>query len=82
MTLREKFAAYLEHTGCVVIQKHKRAYWTYAAPQGGYYYLGASGSLRYGRNRTTCQPVSNAFKAKALVFTDTAGLDILALLQE
>lgn len=43
-------------TGCIVVSRKA----------GGYYYLGKSGSLRYGVTRVGCVPASNKFKQMLL----------------
>lgn len=64
-TLRERFIEALQArgetevkrlTGCIV----------YTRQQGGFYFLGSSGSIRVGTNRTTSIPVSNRFKGELL----------------
>jgi len=64
-TLRERFIAGLQLrgetevkrlTGCIV----------YTRKIGGFYFLGSSGSVRIGTNRTTSVPISDRFKGELL----------------
>lgn len=68
MTHRELIARYLTHYGCVLINKTDRR-WTYSRPAGGYYYLGRSGSWRFGRNYSTSCAVTGQRKDTALSFS-------------
>lgn len=65
MTMQNKFLAMLikrgekeikRLTGCIVV----------TCKEGGYYYLGSSGSLRHGGTRTGSIPVRSKFKEKLL----------------
>lgn len=81
MTQREQIALYLESAlvGAIIIGRKdpKARRWTYAREAGGYYYLGKSGSFRFGRNVTTSLPVAERFKAGALAYKPEMETDFL-----
>lgn len=70
MTLQTRYAKGLESIGFREAKRTSR-YLVFSSEfvENIFFYLGASGSVRKGRNRTTCVPVSEQFKARLLTVT-------------
>lgn len=64
-TLREQFIAALLARGEKEVKKLTGRI-VFTRKEGGFFFIGKSGSLRYGRSVKYCIPVSNTFKALLL----------------
>jgi hypothetical protein len=70
-TLNEKFAEALTFRGEVEVHDQKTSkYRVFTRRSGGFYYLGKSGALRFGKNSTSSIPVSD--KGKELILAHLA----------
>ena len=67
-TLRERFEIALKMRGETLTKRLARKL-VYTRKEGGYYYLGKSGSLRHGETIAGSIPVSDKFKQLLLELT-------------
>lgn len=67
-TMREQFAKALKECGEREVSSRSGKYLTFTRKEeeGTFYFIGKSGSLRYGKNATSSIPVSNRFKNELL----------------
>ena len=68
-TLRERFEIALKMRGETLMYSTSSKYIRYTRNEGGSYFLGKSGSLRYGKSRTDSIPVNDKFKQLLLELT-------------
>jgi hypothetical protein len=69
LTLQQRYAEALVREGWTALAPKSRKYIAVRKDSGDgevFIYLGVSGSVRIGRNRTTCVPLSDARKARLL----------------
>lgn len=66
-SLRDRFAKALELLGETNSPWASRKFLRFTRREGGFYFIGKSGSLRHGQTLTGSVPISDAFKAKLLV---------------
>ena len=61
-TLREKFIGALTIEGYQIVASHSRKYVVFKRTENTFFYIGKSGSLRFGANIATSIPVSDKHK--------------------
>lgn len=62
MTLLERFSNALERKGETKVQSRSDKYVTYTRSAGGFYFLGRSGAVRYGKCASKSFAASDKFK--------------------
>ena len=65
-TLRERFIEALKARGEIEVPRWSNKSVVFTRKEGGYYYIGKSGSLRFGSNKVSSIPCSSKFKAALL----------------
>lgn len=65
-TLRDQFTAALIARGEHVCSTTSSKFTKFSRKEGGYYFIGKSGSLRVGLNKTKSIPCSDQFKQELL----------------
>lgn len=65
-TLRERFTDALIARGERQVPSRSGKYLTFTRAEGGFWFVGASGALRYGKSSTVSYPATDWFKEKLL----------------
>lgn len=65
-TYAERFAAALLATGETEVAGRSLKYRTFTRREGGFYFIGRSGALRFGPAATKSRPVSDQLKRRLL----------------
>lgn len=71
-TLRERFVAALLKRGEKAVKETTKTI-VFSRKEGGFYYIGKSGSLRYGPTKTASIPCTDMFKFKLGLETLSSG---------
>lgn len=69
-TLQIRYREALETRGAAVVGRMGDTL-KLTRPAGNFYFVGPSGSVRFGRNKTESIPVSDTFKARLLTAEET-----------